>query len=64
MEFIEGVDGQRYFVDINATSVFRQDISIAAGKNGVGLLADFIEREYYKELAKSNPSWRLQQVCS
>ncbi|MCH8823722.1 MAG: hypothetical protein IH984_09470 [Planctomycetes bacterium] len=52
VEYIESSDGQRYFFDINAPSVYRPDIVEAAGVDAMTKFVDFIEREYRKELRK------------
>ncbi len=52
VEYIETAEGDRYFYDINATSVYRPDICQAAGIDAMGRLVDFVAREYAKELAK------------
>lgn len=52
VEFIETRSGDRCFYDINATSVYREDVSRAAGVDGFEMLCDFIERERNKELLK------------
>ncbi len=52
VEYIESSDGQRYFFDINAPSVYRPDIVQAAGVDAMTKFVDFIEREYRKEQRK------------
>jgi glutathione synthase/RimK-type ligase-like ATP-grasp enzyme len=52
VEFIESDDGTRWFIDINATSVYRPDICAALGVDALDMLVRFIERELHKELAK------------
>lgn len=52
VEFIESADGTRWFFDINATSVYREDVCESFGVDAVGMLVEFIEREYHKEIAK------------
>ncbi|MCH8824217.1 MAG: hypothetical protein IH984_12015 [Planctomycetes bacterium] len=52
VEYIEAVDGTRVFIDINASSVYRQEICEALGTNAIASLVEFISREYHKELAK------------
>jgi len=52
VEFIESSDGTRWFFDINATSVYRDDICAAFGVEPLPKLVDFIVREFHKELAK------------
>ena len=52
VEYIESSDGQRYFFDINAPSVYRADVVEAAGVDAMAKFVDFIEREYRKEQRK------------
>ncbi|MEM7164442.1 MAG: hypothetical protein AAF581_03205 [Planctomycetota bacterium] len=52
VEFIETRSGDRCYYDINATSVYRDDVSQAAGVDGFDMLCDFVERERRKELLK------------
>ncbi|MCP3903688.1 MAG: hypothetical protein GY715_08650 [Planctomycetes bacterium] len=44
VEYIETADGRRWFYDINATSVYRSDVSAAAGINAMDRLVDLIEQ--------------------
>jgi len=53
VEFIESADGTRWFIDINATSVYRADVCLALGVDAMGKLVDFIAREFHKEIAKA-----------
>lgn len=55
VEYIEDEYQDRYFFDINATSVYRDDICESAGTDALSVLGDFLEREYRKELAKVRP---------
>jgi glutathione synthase/RimK-type ligase-like ATP-grasp enzyme len=48
VEYIETVDGRRVFYDINATSVYRDDIGNEAGVDGFGKLCGFLARELAK----------------
>lgn len=52
VEYIEDADGHRWFIDVNATSVYRTDVGRAFGVDGLDVLASFLERELHKELAK------------
>ena len=53
IEYVETADGERYFYDINASSVYRDDIVQAAGLDAADILGRYIEREYRKERRKS-----------
>ena len=65
VEFIETSDGTRWFFDINATSVYRDDVSDAWQVDALGMLVDFIEREYTKERAKRRrPSHRRENLSA
>jgi glutathione synthase/RimK-type ligase-like ATP-grasp enzyme len=44
VEYIETSGGERYFYDINATSVYRSDIVAASGVDAMDRLVSFIER--------------------
>ncbi|MBT8487058.1 MAG: hypothetical protein KJO43_15890 [Phycisphaerae bacterium] len=59
VEFIEDADGVRWFIDINATSVYREDVCKAAGVDANDMLAHFIIRELHKETAKSTVRLRV-----
>ena len=52
VEYIETPGGERYFYDINSTSVYRPDIVAASGVNASDKLVRFIEREARKEQRK------------
>ncbi len=52
VEYIETPAGERYFYDINSTSVYRPDIVAASGVNASDKLVRFIEREARKEQRK------------
>ena len=52
VEYLERANGQRFFYDINATSVYRPDIVAATGVDAPGRLGAFIERELTKERHK------------
>ena len=52
VEYIESSDGDRYFFDINAPSVYRPDIVEASGVDAMTKFVDFIDREYGKEQCK------------
>jgi len=52
VEYIETADGRRVFYDINATSVYREDICRAAGVDAFGKLCGFLARELAKETIK------------
>lgn len=52
VEYIEMADGRRVFYDINATSVYREDICQAAGVDAFGKLCGFLARELAKETIK------------
>jgi glutathione synthase/RimK-type ligase-like ATP-grasp enzyme len=52
VEFVEDAHGVRWFFDINATSVYREDICRALEIDAVGMLVDFVAREFHKEVAK------------
>ena len=52
VEYIETPSGERYFYDINSTSVYRPDIVAASGVDAADKLVRFIEREARKEQRK------------
>jgi len=52
VEFVETAGGGRMFFDINATSVYRDDVCRALGIDAIGKLVDFVDRELRKEVAK------------
>jgi hypothetical protein len=52
VEYIETADGRRVFYDINATSVYREDIQREAGVDAFGKLCGFLARELAKERIK------------
>ncbi|MCP3904214.1 MAG: hypothetical protein GY715_11335 [Planctomycetes bacterium] len=52
VEFLETADDARWFIDINATSVYRDDICESVGVDAMSMLTDFIARELRKEIAK------------
>ncbi len=52
VEYIETPAGDRYFYDINSTSVYRADIVAASGVDASDKLVRFIERESRKEQRK------------
>ena len=52
VEYIETADGRRVFYDINATSVYREDICQAAGVDAFRKLCGFLSRELAKETIK------------
>ena len=52
VEYIETADGRRIFYDINATSVYREDICRAAEVDAFGKLCGFLARELAKEKIK------------
>ena len=52
VEYIETADGRRVFYDINATSVYREDIQREAGIDAFGKLCGFLARELAKETIK------------
>jgi hypothetical protein len=52
VEYVESADGTRWYIDINATSVYRPEICEALGVDALAMLVDFLEREYRKELVK------------
>ena len=52
VEYIETPAGERYFYDINSTSVYRPDIVAASGVDASDKLVRFIERESRKEQRK------------
>ena len=52
VEYIETADGRRVFYDINATSVYREDICRAAEVDAFGKLCGFLARELAKEAIK------------
>ncbi|MEM7263120.1 MAG: hypothetical protein AAF488_14110 [Planctomycetota bacterium] len=58
VEYVETAEGERVFFDINATSVYRSDVSEAFGIEGFVTLVDFLEREFHKENAKRRGSTR------
>jgi hypothetical protein len=53
VEFVQSLDGTRWFFDINATSVYRSDVCEALGVDAEGKLIDFLDREFHKEVAKA-----------
>ena len=52
VEFIERADGVRVFYDINASSVYRDEICEGAGVDAVGKQQAFLEREYAQEMQR------------
>ena len=63
VEHVEAADGTRCFFDINATSVYRADVSEALGIDAPGKLIDFLEREFHKELVKRSV-WSTRLVMT
>lgn len=53
VEWMDTADGQRIFIDINATSVYREDMQKAVGVDGFQTVCDYLTRELAKEAAKS-----------
>ena len=53
VEWMDTADGRRIFIDINATSVYREDMQKALGVNGFQVVCDYLTRELAKEAAKS-----------
>ena len=53
VEWMETADGRRVFIDINATSVYREDMQKALGVDGFQVVCDYLTRELAKEAAKS-----------
>ncbi len=62
VEYIETADGDRVFFDINATSVYRDDVCRVLDVDGFSMLVDFLEREFAKENAKRRGSGLLLGV--
>ncbi len=54
VEWIDTACGRRCFIDINATSVYRQDIQKATNVNGFLKVSGYLARELAKEDAKSS----------
>jgi glutathione synthase/RimK-type ligase-like ATP-grasp enzyme len=54
VEWIDTASGRRCFIDINATSVYRQDIQKATNVNGFLKVSGYLARELAKEDAKSS----------
>lgn len=52
VEYIDTADGRRCFFDINATSVYRDDIQLATGVDGFLRVCGYLARELAKEDAK------------
>jgi len=52
IEYIDTQDGRRCFFDINATSVYRDDIQLATGVDGIARVCGYLARELAKEDAK------------
>jgi len=58
VEWIDTADGRRCFIDINATSVYREDIQKATNVNGFLKVCGYLARELAKEDAKApNKRW-------
>lgn len=53
VEWIDTASGRRCFIDINATSVYRDDIQKATSVNGFLRVSGYLARELAKEDAKS-----------
>ncbi|OUU22522.1 MAG: hypothetical protein CBC13_07650 [Planctomycetia bacterium TMED53] len=53
VEWMDTADGRRVFIDINATSVYREDMQKALGVDGFQVVCDYLTRELAKEAAKS-----------
>ena len=53
VEWMDTADGRRIFIDINATSVYREDMQKAVGVDGFQTVWDYRTRELAKEAAKS-----------
>lgn len=62
VEFVETDDGTRWFIDINATSVYRDDICKATNVDAMGMLVNFISREFHKEIAKRSARARHDEL--
>ncbi len=59
VEWMDTADGRRCFIDINATSVYREDIQKATKVNGFLKVCEYLARELAKEDAKApNKRWR------
>lgn len=59
VEWMDTADGRRCFIDINATSVYREDIQKATDVNGFLKVCEYLARELAKEDAKApNKRWR------
>ncbi|MEC9476151.1 MAG: hypothetical protein VX764_03855 [Planctomycetota bacterium] len=59
VEWMDTADGRRCFIDINATSVYREDIQKATDVNGFLKVCGYLGRELAKEDAKApNKRWR------
>ncbi len=53
VEWMDTADGRRVFIDINATSVYREDMQKALGIDGFQVVCDYLTRELAKEASKS-----------
>ena len=53
VEWMDTADGRRVFIDINATSVYREDMQKAVGVDGFQTVCDYLTRELAKEAATS-----------
>ena len=60
VEWMDTADGRRIFIDINATSVYREDMQKAVGVDGFQTVCDYLTRELARK--QRNPIQDSQEA--